>query len=93
MPKLNLNDPIFQQNWFDLQKPEQTAMLKTLKKLLKLSWEQVYKDSGLNWELAREEYGERFYSIRITEKCRALVKRNGEEVIFVSLHPDHDSAY
>ena len=93
MPKLNLNDPIFQQNWFDLQKPEQTAMLKTLKKLLKLSWEQVYKDSGLNWELAREEYGQRFYSIRITEKCRALVKRNGEEVIFVSLHPDHDSAY
>ena len=93
MPKLNLNDPIFQQDWFDLQKPEQIALLKTLKKLLKLSWDQVYKDPGLNWELARETNNERFYSIRITEKCRALVKRNGDEVIFISLHPDHDSAY
>ena len=93
MPKLNLNDPNFQNDWFSLQKPEHLAMLKTLKKLLKLTWDGVHKDSGLNWKLAREEYGERFYSIRITEKCRALVKRNGNEVIFVSLHPDHDRAY
>ncbi len=93
MPKLNLNDPIFQNQWFQLEKPEQLALNKTLKKLLVLSWDQVYKDAGLNWEMARETNNERFYSIRITEKCRALVKRNGDEVIFVSLHPDHDSAY
>ncbi len=93
MPRLDLNDPDFQSNWFSLEKPEQLAMIKTCKKLRSLSWDQVYKDSGLNWELAREVSGERFYSIRITEKCRALVKRNGDEVVFVSLHPDHDSTY
>jgi hypothetical protein len=46
----------------------------------------------LNWELAREERGERFYSIRVTKKFRALVQREGDFVIFVGLHPDHDSA-
>jgi hypothetical protein len=93
MPKLDLNDSDFQKDWFSLEKSDQLAVLKTLRKLLPLTWDQVYKDSGLNWELAREVHGERFYSIRITQKCRALVRRNNDFVIFVSLHPDHDSAY
>jgi hypothetical protein len=93
MPKLDLNDSDFQKDWFSLEKSDRLAVLKTLRKLLPLSWDQVYKDSGLNWELAREVQGERFYSIRITQKCRALVQRNNDFVVFVSLHPDHDSAY
>ncbi len=90
---LDLNDSDFQKDWFSLEKSDQLAMLKTLRKLLTFTWDQVYQDSGLNWELARETHGERFYSLRITQKCRALVQRNGDYVVFVSLHPDHDSAY
>jgi hypothetical protein len=93
MPLLNLNDPEFQLEWFQLQKTEQLAVLKTLRKLRMLTWEQVYEDKGLRWELAREIAAERFYSIRVTQKCRALVRRVGDFVVFVSLHPDHDSAY
>ena len=32
-------------------------------------------------------------SIRITEKFRARVTRDGVFMRFISLHPDHDSAY
>jgi hypothetical protein len=93
MPDLNLNFEGFQRQWFALQKPEQMAVLKTLKKLIDLTWEEVYRDPGLNWELARDDRRGRFYSLRVTQKCRAFVQREGNAVIFVSLHPDHDSAY
>jgi hypothetical protein len=37
--------------------------------------------------------GEKFYLVRVSQKCRALVRRVGEVVVFISLHPDHGSAY
>jgi hypothetical protein len=92
MPLLNLNDPEFQLDWFQLEKTESLALLKTMRKLRSLTWEQVYEDRGLRWELARDLGEARFYSIRVTQKCRALVRRVDEFVVFVSLHPDHDSA-
>ena len=93
MPKLDLNFDGFQRDWFTLEKPEQLAVLKSLKKLRSLEWSEVYQDRGLRWELAREHRGERFYSIRVSQKCRALVQRRDDFVVFVSLHPDHDLAY
>ncbi len=93
MPFVDLNDPEFQQQWFKLEKTDALALLKTLRKLRQLTWEEVYTDNGLNWEFAREVDGQKFYSIRVTQKCRALVRRIGGVVVFSSLHPDHDSAY
>ncbi len=93
MPRLNLNYDAFQQQLFALERDELLAVIKTFKKLRQLLWQEVYKDKGLNWELAREEKGERFYSIRVIKKFRALVQREGDFVVFMSLHPDHDSAY
>ena len=93
MPRLNLNYEPFQRQWFELELDEHIAIIKTLKKLRQLTWQQTYTDKGLNWELAREERGERFYSLRITRKFRASVQRDGDFVVFVSLHPDHDGAY
>jgi hypothetical protein len=92
VPRLDLNGLQFQQQLFALEKAEGQAALKTFRKLLALEWDGVYRDSGLNWE-AIDFAGERLFSIRITQKCRALVRRVGEVVQFVSLHPDHDSAY
>ena len=93
MPLLDLNFDGFQRDWFSLEKNKQVALLKTLKKLRQLDWDAVYQDRGLRWELAREHRGERFYSVRVTQKCRALVQRRNDFVVLVSLHPDHDSAY
>jgi hypothetical protein len=33
MPKLDLNDPDFLKDWFSLEKSDQLALLKTLRKL------------------------------------------------------------
>ena len=93
---LDLNNPIFQQDFFGLPKAEALAVLKILKKVSQLTWEQLYKDQGLKWELIRSKQGkngEKLYSLRITQKCRAVAVRESEYLRFLSLHSDHDSAY
>jgi hypothetical protein len=89
VPKVDLNDDRFQDQFFALEKVDQIAMIKAFRKLKQLSWSQVYRDSGLKWE----SIGNDEFTIRITLKCRAIVRRRADEVQFMSLHPDHDSAY
>jgi hypothetical protein len=89
MPRLDLNVEQFQSEFLDLEKAESLAALKTFRKLRTLSWEQVYRDAGLKWEAI----GNGLYTIRITQKCRAVVCRVGDLVRFTSIHADHDSAY
>jgi hypothetical protein len=92
---LDLNQEQFQKDLLELEKAEALAFLKTLRKIRQLEWNSLYQDNGLKWELAKSLQGlagENVYSIRITQKCRALVQRNADTLIFLSLHPDHDSA-
>ncbi|MEW6364035.1 MAG: hypothetical protein AB1714_05290 [Acidobacteriota bacterium] len=94
--RIDLNNPEFQADLFALQKEEQFEILGTLKKISKMSWEQVYRDPGLRWEacLSRKgPHGERLYTFRITRKLRALAYRQEDWLRILSLHPDHDSAY
>lgn len=96
MPKLDLNSPEFQSQLFRLEKKEQLAVLATLSRLATKSWDEVYRDRGLNMEaihMARREGKPKTYSLRITKKMRAVVLRNGEYMEFLTLHPNHDSAY
>lgn len=61
------------------------VVLGTLRKLVAMSWEQVYRDPGLKWELVHSRKGpndERVYSFRIGKEFRALAYRD----------PDHGSA-
>ena len=93
---LDLNNPIFQQDLFVLSKSEAVATLKILRKISQLTWEQLYKDQGLKWELIRSKKGkkgEKLYSFRVTQKCRAVAIREGDYLRLLSLHSDHDSAY
>lgn len=72
---LDLNNPIFQQDLFALSKDESIATLKILRKISQLTWEQLYKDQGLKWELIRSKQGkqgEKLYGLRVTQKCRAV---------------------
>ena len=93
---LDLNNTEFQDNLLSLDNKEVRDVLSTLRKIRRLTWEEVYKDKGLNWELIQTRSapdGSRLYTIRVTQKIRAVVCRQGELMRFVSIHSDHDSAY
>lgn len=92
MIKLDLNGVSFQEDLVSLEKPELVAFIKTLRKVRSLTWQQLYVDRGLRWERIHS-LGVEAYSIRVTRKCRAIVAREGDILRFISLHPDHDSAY
>jgi len=48
--KIDMNNPEFQTDFFELEKIEQAALIRTLKKIKQLNWPQLYTDNGLNWE-------------------------------------------
>jgi hypothetical protein len=48
--RLDLNNHVFQENLLTLQKAERHAAIETLNKLRQMTWNQVYRDSGLKWE-------------------------------------------
>ena len=96
MIRLDLNNPEFQAQLLELNKQEAWAVLKTLRLLQKMSWEQIQVSKGLHWELIQSKQGasgERLYSLRISRTCRAVAFREGDWLRLLSLHPDHDSAY
>ena len=90
--KLDLNYPDFQKEWFKLEKADFSATQKSLKKILTMNWLQVYHDRGLRWEKIHSittPDGRALYSIRLSVKFRAVVCREKEFMVFISLHPDH----
>jgi hypothetical protein len=94
--KINLNNLELQEDLFSLEKNEQKAFLATLKKIKQLTWEQLYVNKGLHWEMVTSKLtntGQRIYSFRFSKKYRALALREGEFLEILSLHVDHDSAY
>lgn len=97
---VNLSSPALVSQIANLSKENLISFQKTLRKILKLSWNQLYQDHGLKWEeitsmsdilLGNKKY--RPYSIRLNQKFRAIAMRKESEMVFISLHPDHDSTY
>ena len=94
--RLDLNNPVFQRQLFNLTKRDQHNILNTLRKLAKMTWQQVYSDFGLKWEVILSQKGpgdNKLYSFRISKGFRGVAYREGEWLRLLSLHPDHDSAY
>lgn len=94
--RLDLNNPEFQNQLFALDSKNQRRVLTTLRKLSRMTWEQIYQDSGLNWEAILSRSGPRgqsFYSLRMGKGFRAVGFREQDWLRLISLHPDHDSAY
>lgn len=94
--KIDLNNPQFQQDLFALEKVEQLALIKTLRKISQLSWPDLYSDNGLKWEAISSKQsvsGERIYSFRFSQKYRATALRQDNFLRLLTLHTDHDSAY
>ena len=94
--KIDLNFPDFHKDLFKLEKKELYSIIKTFRNLSKMDFEQLRSSSGLNLEQikkAKTRKGNPLYSIRITRSFRALLTIEGDYLRFISLHPDHDSAY
>lgn len=94
--RLDLNNPVFQRDLLALGKQEQRQVLVTLTKISKMTWDQLYRDSGLQWEAILSRKGPhagRLYSLRMGKGFRAVAFREREWLRLLSLHPDHDSAY
>jgi hypothetical protein len=94
--QLDLNNPEFQANLLALEKSDAWSVLKTLRLLQAMNWDQLQSSKGLRWELIQSRQGpagQRLYSLRISRGCRAVAWRDGPWLRLLSLHPDHDSAY
>lgn len=94
--QIDLNNPRFQRDFFSLEKSEQVALLKSLKKISVLSWPDLYADRGLKWEVISSKQttsGSRIYSFRFSQKYRATALREDNFLRLLTLHPDHDGAY
>ncbi len=78
----DLNNPVFQTNLLGLQKPERHAALDSLNKIRQLTWNQLYRDSGLKWEkissIKPPPGIDAIYSLRITQSRRAAAYRDGD---------------
>ena len=93
---LDLNNPVFQRQLFNLSKSEQHNILNTLRKLAEMTWQQVYADYGLKGETILSQKGpggKKLYSFRIGKGFRGVAYRDSLWMRLLSLHPGHDSAY
>lgn len=94
--RLDLNNQVFQSQWFSLEKEDRSAVLQSCIKIAALEWEELYRDKGFRWELIHSRRaldGSKLYSLRVTKKMRAAARRSGEFLELLTLHPDHDSTY
>ena len=95
--KLDLNNPAFQYEWLSvLEKSEAEALRRQLSRIIKYEWDQLYSVNGLKWEKIESKTtskGNNLYSFRFSGKYRATGYRDGDYLVMLNLHPDHDSAY
>lgn len=93
---LDLNNPKFQESWFELEHGEALAVLTTLTKIHQMEWQRLYSDRGLRWEAILSLSGPgggRIYSFRVTKRVRGVAYREGDFLRLLSIHADHDSTY
>ena len=95
--QLDLNNPEFLKSWLSLDKTERNRVTDTLKKLIQLSWYEIYRDQGLKWEkivsIKPPKGIEAIYSLRITQARRGVAFREGEFMRLMIIQPDHDVTY
>lgn len=94
--RLDLNSPEFQDVFLRLETAELKQVVASLDRLRNLEWSALYRHPGFHWEAIghlRAPNGGKVYSLRLSQRIRALAYREDCYLRFISLHPDHDSAY
>jgi hypothetical protein len=94
---IDLNNAAFQDALLNLQKHDRHSAMETLKKLHQMTWAQIYRDNGLNWEKIVNAVppvgASAVYSLRISQSRRATAYRDGNYLRFLAIPPDHDATY
>ena len=94
--RLDLNSPEFQDVFLRLQVDELKHVVASLRRLSELDWKNLYRHTGFRWEAIeylKAPNGATVYSLRLSQRIRAVAFRDGQFLRLISLHPDHDSAY
>ena len=94
--RLDLNSPEFHDILFALGAEELKQVVAALRRLRGMDWSALYRHTGFRWEAIEHleaPNGGRVYSLRLSQKIRAIGYRDGDFLRLISLHPDHDSAY
>lgn len=94
--RLDLNSPEFQLVFFRLPVAELKQVAASLGRLCELDWNTLYRHTGYHWEPIAHltgPGGAKVYSLRLSQKIRAIGYRDDDFLRLISLHPDHDSAY
>jgi hypothetical protein len=94
--RLDLNSPESQEVFFRLQGDELKQVVASLRRLRELDWPTLYRHTGFRWEAIehlRAPNAAKVYSLRLSQRVRAVAYRDRDFLRLVSLHPDHDSAY
>jgi hypothetical protein len=94
--RLDLNSPAFQDVFFHLQADELKQVVASLRRLRELDWNGLYLHTGFRWEAIehlKAPNGGKVYSLRLSQRIRAVAFRDGDFLRLISLHPEHDSAY
>lgn len=95
--ELDLNSPIFQDLWSDLELIEQEKALATFEKITQLTWNQLYRDKGLKWEkihsIPAPKGIDALYSFRVSKSIRGIGFREDHFLRVLLIEPDHDAAY
>ena len=94
--RLDLNSPEFQEVLFRLELSELKQVVGSLRRLCELDWSTLYRHPGFKLEAIRHirtPNSATAYSLRLSEKIRAIAYRDGDFLRIISLHPGHDSAY
>jgi hypothetical protein len=94
--QLDLNSPEFQAVFFRLEPDDLKQVVAALRRLRELDWNSLYRHTGFRWEALEHlkcSDGRKIYSLRLSQRIRAIALRDGNFLRLISLHPDHDSAY
>ena len=94
--RLDLNSPEFQDVFFGLDAEELKQVVASLRRLRELDWNALYRHTGFRWEAIahlKAPNGAKVYSLRVSQRVRAVGYRDVDFLRLISLHPDHDSAY
>lgn len=94
--RLDLNSPEFQDVFFRLELADLKQVVASLRRLRELDWNTLYRHTGFHWEAIehlKAPNGAKVYSLRLSQRIRAIAFRDGDFLRLISLHTDHDSAY
>ena len=94
--RLDLNSPEFQDVFFRLESEDLKQVVSALRRLRQLDWHGLYRHTGFRWEAIEHlkvAGGAKVYSLRLSQRMRAIGVREGNLLRLISLHPEHDSTY